>query len=64
VKIDADKALQEMRIPERPPIATPAAPGASPVGSDPLAPPKSDDGDDKMKGLMDAIKSESEKKKP
>jgi hypothetical protein len=65
VKIDADKALEEMRMPERPPAAAmPIAPGASPAGSDPLAPPKSDDGDDKMKGLMDAIKSESEKKKP
>jgi TRAP-type mannitol/chloroaromatic compound transport system permease large subunit len=65
VKIDADKALQEMRIPERPAIEAPAAPGASPASgaapsNDPLAAPKSGDADDKMKGLMDAIKSDAE----
>ncbi len=60
-KIDADKALQEMTMPGRPPVESPSLPGAAPGGSapssDPLSAPKNEDGDDKMKGLMDAIKS-------
>jgi hypothetical protein len=68
VKIDADKALQEMMIPDRPAIEAPTVPGTSPAGSvapsnDPLAVPKPDDADDKMKGLMDAIKSDAESRK-
>ena len=67
-KIDADKALQEMTMPGRPPVESPSLPGAAPGGSapssDPLSAPKNEDGDDKMKGLMDAIKSEGEGKKP
>ncbi|MBL8319009.1 MAG: TRAP transporter large permease subunit, partial [Burkholderiaceae bacterium] len=70
VKIDADKALQEMTLPSKGAPEMPTMPGAAPGGSapaanDPLAPPKKDDDDDKMKGLMDAIKSDAESgKKP
>ncbi len=68
VKIDADKALQEMTMPSKAAPETPtlpgAAPGTAPATNDPLAPPKKDDGDDKMKGLMDAIKSDGAAKKP
>ena len=65
VKIDADKALQEMTLPskgapEMPTVPGSAAPGAAPAANDPLAPPKKDDADDKMKGLMDAIKSDAD----
>ena len=65
-KIDADKALQEMIMPNRAPAEPPALPGApagggATPGSDPT--PKKDDGDDKMKGLLDAIKNEADGKK-
>jgi TRAP-type mannitol/chloroaromatic compound transport system permease large subunit len=65
-KIDADKALQEMRMPDRPPMEAPGQPGATPgtPSPDALPTPKKDDGDDKMKGLMDAIKSDGGGKKP
>ena len=62
-KIDADKALQEMRMPDRPPVESrPVSRVAPRRRSDPLQTPKKDDGDDKMKGLMDAIKSDGKKK--
>jgi hypothetical protein len=68
VKIDADKALQEMKMPDRPAVESPTLPGAAPGGAAPAteAPPtpKKDDGDDKMKGLMDSIKSDGDGKKP
>ena len=60
-KIDADKALQEMQMPDRPPVESPGQPGGAAPSSDPLQTPKKDDGDDKMKGLMDAIKSDGKK---
>jgi hypothetical protein len=63
VKIDADKALQEMTLPSKGAPEVPALPGAAPGSTpgtnDPLSPPKKDDADDKMKGLMDAIKSDA-----
>ncbi|HEX4895070.1 MAG TPA: TRAP transporter large permease subunit [Solimonas sp.] len=58
VKIDADKALQEMTMPERPALEMPTTPSAA-GASDPLAPPPKSDADDKMKGLMDAIKDDA-----
>jgi TRAP-type mannitol/chloroaromatic compound transport system permease large subunit len=67
-KIDADKALQELRMPDRPAVETPGMPGTTPGSAAPssegLPSPKKDDGDDKTKGLMDAIKSEGDGTKP
>jgi TRAP-type mannitol/chloroaromatic compound transport system permease large subunit len=61
VKIDAEKAIQDMKIPERPATETPLMPGAPPAPAE----PKPDAGDDKMKGLMDAIKQDAQSgKKP
>jgi TRAP-type mannitol/chloroaromatic compound transport system permease large subunit len=61
VKIDADKALQEMRMPEReqtapPPTSLePAKPG-DPAASPPTA---SSEADDAMKAVQDALKSDA-----
>jgi len=64
-KIDADRALQEMRMPERapaePPAALPGAPGASagPGGGD-LAPPTRAPAEDPNQAILDALKRERE----
>jgi TRAP-type mannitol/chloroaromatic compound transport system permease large subunit len=57
-KIDADKALQEMRMPERPPIEAPTlgAPAAPAASSEPA---KASD-DDPMQAIRDAIKKDAE----
>jgi TRAP-type mannitol/chloroaromatic compound transport system permease large subunit len=68
VKIDADKALQDLFRPDPPAVEPPTLPGAAPSGpaptTDALPTPRKDEGDDKMKGLMDAIRSDGEGKKP
>ena len=62
VKIDADKALQEMVMPDKPALDRPSmgAPAASDPGAMPPSPPaKSDDAGDAMKALQDAVKSDA-----
>jgi len=64
-KIDADRALQEMRMPERapaePPSALPGAPGA-PAGSGggDLTPPTRAPAEDPNQAVLDALKRERE----
>jgi TRAP-type mannitol/chloroaromatic compound transport system permease large subunit len=65
-KIDAEKAIQEMKIPERPPaqdaptLAPPTAPAAP--GS---APAESNAAEDPMKAVLDAVRKDNEgAKKP
>jgi TRAP-type mannitol/chloroaromatic compound transport system permease large subunit len=53
VKIDADKALEELRMPERPPIEQPTLPGGAPAVEPAAA-------DDPMKALQDSMKREAE----
>jgi TRAP-type mannitol/chloroaromatic compound transport system permease large subunit len=65
VKIDADKALQELRVPERDQPAAP--PTLEPGKTEPEVPaaPKAEGGDDPMKAIQDALKKEAEAgKKP
>jgi hypothetical protein len=59
VKIDADKALQEMVMPEAEPQE--AAPQVEPSASEPQA-PKEEDADDPMKALEDSMKKDGVKK--
>jgi TRAP-type mannitol/chloroaromatic compound transport system permease large subunit len=68
VKIDADKALQEMTIPERPAntspsLTEPAAAAGSAPGAD--APPGKAEAEDPMKAILDAVKKDQDAgKKP
>jgi TRAP-type mannitol/chloroaromatic compound transport system permease large subunit len=68
VKIDADKALQEMGMPAREEPAPPPSldAGSAPAGGDPAAsaPAASSDADDAMKAVQDALKSDAAGKKP
>jgi hypothetical protein len=67
VKIDADKALQEMKMPEREEAPTPPASLEPAKPGDPAAstPTAGSDADDAMKAVQDALKKESDaNKKP
>ncbi len=72
VKVDADKVLLEMKMPEKAPTEVPRMPGAaadtasSPAGTDPLpAPARAGDGQDNMRAVLDAMKKDAEAaKKP
>ncbi len=58
VKIDADKALQDMVIPER---DAPVAPSLEGPSSDTKSAPATDGKDDPMKALQDAVKQDEKK---
>ncbi|HET9977978.1 MAG TPA: C4-dicarboxylate ABC transporter, partial [Burkholderiaceae bacterium] len=62
VQIDADKAIQEMTLPQR---DQPAAPSLEPAQPAPSAPGAGAQADDPMKAIQDAIKKDAEAgKKP
>ncbi len=73
VKIDADKALQDMVMPDKanraPPTTGDAPSPASPTGGVPAPAPaqqpsKADDAAEALKALQDAVKQDTETKKP
>ena len=63
VKIDADKAIQEMKMPEKEAVEMPSSsPTAPPAQGAPDAAPPAPSADDPMKALQDAVKQDQQKK--